>query len=189
MTKLVAFCGSSRNASFNLQAMNVLVGLARAGGAEVSVIDLGKLDLPIYNADVEAANGLPPGAVVLREQLTAANGVIVGCPEYNGFMTPLLLNAIDWATRSPAARPDLSVFANKVVLIASASPGAFGGMRAASHLRTLLGGIGCIVVPQGFVLPSAGQAFTEDGSLANDAMKARASTVVNQLLALTEKLK
>ena len=189
MTKLLALCGSSRNGSFNQRALAVLADLARDADADVETIDLAGLALPIYNADLETKHGLPQGAHTLREKLSSANGLMVGCPEYNGFITPLLLNAIDWATRSAEARPDLSPFANKVALISSASPGGFGGMRAAGHLRTLLSGIGCIVLPQGFVLPSAAQGFSEDGKFAADAMNKRAVQVVKALIDLSAKLK
>ncbi|MCB1693052.1 MAG: hypothetical protein KDI19_09820, partial [Pseudomonadales bacterium] len=85
-------------------------------------------------------------------------------------------------------RPDLSCYASKPVLVSSASPGAFGGMRAASHLRTLLAGIGCLVFPQIFVVPSALQAFSEDGSFANETLSERADQIAGAFVQLVDKL-
>lgn len=188
MAKLLAFCGSSRAASFNQRALDRLTAAAEARDAEVTRVDLGELALPIYNADLEARDGLPEGARRFRTQLAANAGLLVGCPEYNGFLTPLLVNAIDWATRSDEGRPDLAPFANKVVAISSASPGGFGGTRSAGHLRTLLSGIGCIVLPQTLVVPNAGNAFDDAGEFTSDAFDKRAAQVADKIVEVVGKL-
>lgn len=182
MTRILTFCGSSRTGSFNQRAVDSLASIATGAGSEVSSISLGDLDLPIYNGDLEEASGLPTGAVSLREKMIAAGGFIIGCPEYNGFLTPLLVNALDWASRSEEKRPDLTPFANKIVLLSSASPGGFGGMRAAGHLRSMLSGIGCIVLPQAMAVPAAHKAFNEDGGFADEGLARRATGMVDQLL-------
>jgi len=188
MTNLLAFSGSNREHSYNRQVLGGLVELARDAGAKVTEVNLGELQLPIYNADQEAATGLPDGAGRFREMLSGSDGFIVGCPEYNGFITPLLLNSIDWATRSEKAQVDVTPFANKVVLISSASPGMFGGMRSAGHLRTLLSGIGCIVLPQAMIVPGAAQALDEAGKLRDERLRARAGQVVTRLMEMTGRL-
>lgn len=188
MKRILAFSGSSRRGSYNRLALDCLARMAGEAGVAVDIVDLASLELPIYNADLEADTGLPAGAASLRDQLSECQGMIVACPEYNGFVTPLLLNTIDWTTRSPNGRPDPGVFANKVVLVASASPGAFGGSRAAGHLRTLLSGIGCLVMPQTVIVPGAHQGFSEDGSLMNEQVADRARGAVAQLVDLLAKL-
>ena len=153
MTSILAFSGSNRKGAYNQMAVNALAGSLD----QVTHLDLGSLELPIYNADEEAADGLPAGAAKLRTLLSEHEAWIIGCPEYNGFMTPLLMNAINWGTRSPGGVPDLSCFQNKVVLIASTSPGALGGLRAATHLKTMLSGIGAFVLPDTFTVPDCGR--------------------------------
>lgn len=187
MTNLLAFCGSSRSASFNQRALNRLAAAAERKGARVTHVDLGELALPIYNADLEARDGLPAGAKRFRALLAANDGLLVGCPEYNGFLTPLLVNAIDWATRSDEGRPDLGPFANKIVAISSASPGGFGGTRSAGHLRTMLSGIGCIVLPQALAVPNAHDAFDDDGEFTNDAFDKRAAQVADKIVEVAGK--
>lgn len=188
MSRLLAFSGSSRKGSYNRRVLDYLVRQAQAAGAEVNTLDLAGLDIPIYHGDIESAEGSPPGARELRLQIESCDGMIVACPEYNGFVTPLLLNSLDWASRLPEGGAGPRVFANKTVLVASASPGAFGGMRAAGHLRTLLSGMGCIVLPASVVVPTAASAFNEDGSLANDQVRQRAEYALGQLLEVTGKL-
>ena len=189
MTRLLAFSGSSRTGSHNRRLLDCLVSQAAAAGADVETVDLAALDIPIYHGDLEASGGAPEGARRLRRHVEGCDGMIVACPEYNGFITPLILNSLDWATRLPEGGASPGVFAGKTVLIASASPGAFGGMRAAGHLRTLLSGMGCIVMPTSVVLPQAAtNAFNEDGSLANEQLRKRADYAVGQLLEITGKL-
>lgn len=183
--KVLAFSGSSRKDSYNQLAVNAVTDCLRC---EVTAISLKDLDLRIYDADDEAASGLPEGARKLRTLLAEHDGVIVGCPEYNGFMTPLLINAIDWATRSEEGTPDLSCFADKIFLIASTSPGSLGGLRSATHLRTMLSGIGAIVSPDLFVVPTSAKSFGEDGRLTAEPLQARARQVADRLLKLMEQL-
>ncbi len=182
MINIASISGSVRAGSLNQKTLDALNDYATTAGAAVSRINLGELDIPLYNADQEATAGLPAGVGQLREILLGTHALIIGCPEYNGFMTPVLLNAIDWATRSSEGRPDLSPFANKIVLIASASPGGFGGMRAASHLRALLSGIGCIVLPQSVTVPSAMNAFADDGTFTSEDLGKRARQAVERLI-------
>ena len=189
MTRILAFSGSTRDGSLNRMTVDCLAAIATSKGASVSRADLGELAMPIYDGDLEARDGLPAGAAKLRDMLLEAEGVIIGCPEYNGFMTPLLLNAIDWCSRTDGARPDLSPFRDKVVLIASASPGGFGGMRAAGHLRTMLAGIGCLVIPQGVSVPAAMSAFADDGGFADENLTKRAGGAIDKLIDMTARMR
>lgn len=188
MVSILTVSGSNRTGSLNLQTVNALAGIARSQGADVTPIDLRAIALPIYDGDLESSEGLPGGAANLREALNRVDGVIVGCPEYNGFMTPLLMNAIDWSTRSPEGQGDTSPWRDKVVLISSASPGGFGGMRAAAHLKTMLSGIGAFVLPQIVSVPAAHDAFDEAGEIRDESLAKRAAGAVGRLIEISEKL-
>ena len=102
-------------------------------------------------------------------------------------MTPLLVNAIDWCTRSEDASVDLSGFADKTILIASASPGPGGGSRANTHLKTMLSGIGSIVFPQTLTVPSAYSAFDDQGEFLNDSMEKRAQRLIKKFVQFTNR--
>ena len=188
MTQLLALSGSSRRGSFNSQLAALLASLAEQAGAGVSAVHLGDLDIPIYNGDLEQHDGLPEAVRSLKAALQNSAGLIITCPEYNGFMTPLLINAIDWCTRSEEASPDLSGFTDKTVLIASASPGPGGGGRANAHLRTMLSGIGAIVLPQSLTVPAAHNAFDDNGQFQDAAMTRRAERMVKKFIELTARL-
>jgi len=95
-------------------------------------------DLPYFDQDLEAA---PPAAVQqLREQVAAADVLVVVTPEYNGTIPGLLGNAIDWLSRPYDGNP--AVLRGKPVLAVAATPGGVGGVRALVSLRTVLGNAG-----------------------------------------------
>ena len=170
--KILAFAGSQRTGSFNKKLVRIAALEARTAGADVTVLDLRDLDLPIFDQDLEAASGLPAGAKKLKALLIECDGILISSPEYNSSFTPLLKNAIDWASRADTAEePPLFAFRGKVAALLAASPGSLGGMRALIHLRSLLGNIGVLVLPDQVTLPAAYDAFTEAGQL-KDPVKA-----------------
>jgi NAD(P)H-dependent FMN reductase len=177
MTKFLTFSGSNRSDSNNQKTVNCIAAALRENGKEVT--DAVLSPQPIYNGDDESTSGLPEETTRFKALLKDHDAFIIGCPEYNGFMTPLLLNAINWASRSNDAAPDLSCFTNKTVIVVSASPGATGGMRAATHLKTMLSGIGCIIFPGVFMVPGSFGAFSESGQIVDEGLQKRANQVAN----------
>src|SRR5438128_12397808 len=128
---LLLISGSQRQGSFNLRLARVVAEMARSRGAEVNQMDLRALALPLYDGDLEAASGVPAGARTLQAALAPADAMLVVTPEYNGFPTPLVINAFDWLSRLGAGDglpTGLATTANKPVGLLSASPGALGGL-------------------------------------------------------------
>jgi chromate reductase len=128
--RFVVLVGSLRGGSFNAAIARALPELAPSDAAIVPLGSIGAF--PLYNQDVEK-QGLPPAVVAMGEAIAAADGAIIVTPEYNYSVPGVLKNAIDWLSRLP--NPP---FAGKPVAIQSASPGAFGGVRAQHHLRQIL---------------------------------------------------
>lgn len=170
--KILAFAGSAREGSFNKMLVRIAARGATEAGAEVTVIDLRDYSMPIYDADLEASDGLPQAAASLKELLSSHQGLLIASPENNSSITALLKNTIDWASRSADGEGDLSGFEGKVVSLMSASPGGLGGLRGLVHLRSLLGNIGCIVLPDQLTIRGAYNAFNNDGDL-DDVKKRR----------------
>lgn len=187
MASFLAFCGSARADSFNERVLDVFCDAVEGAGASVTRISLRDL-APLYDGDFEAESGQPDGIQRLRRAIAAHDGLIIGCPEYNGYMTPLLLNTLNWATRSTEAAPDLAPFRNKLTVITSTSPGALGGMRASRELRNFLTGIGALVLPQAFSVRSANAAFDETGALADERAAGQAGKLAAELIGMAEKL-
>ena len=185
MTKLLVFAGSTRQQSFNRQLAHATANLARASGAEVTLLELSSLDIPMYNADLEA-QGTPHDVIKLKEIMDAHPAWIIASPEYNGSYTTLLKNTIDWASSPVKSHPVWSIgskpFAGKVIGLLSASPGALGGLRSLSHLGPLLQTLQCWVCPQQFALGRAGEAFDTQGAFKSDLHRKSTQAVVDQTL-------
>lgn len=179
--------GSARTGSFNGKLAQAAATLLREQGAEADVIDLRALALPVYDADLEAAEGVPAGATTLVEAFAAHDAVVVVSPEYNAFPPPLLINAIDWATRLPAHKAALN---GKPAALLSASPGALGGLRSLLVLRNFLAiNPGMLVIPEQLAVGGAGQAFDASGALADAKQQAALAGVMKALLRVTQALR
>jgi NAD(P)H-dependent FMN reductase len=188
MAKFLTFSGSARVDSFNQKTVLCIGDELQKHGASVTNIQLSEFQAPVYHGDEESTKGLPEATARFKSLLHESDALVISCPEYNGFMTPLLLNTIDWATRSSDASVDLSCFKGKPVLVTSSSPGPGGGSRAAIHLKTLLAGIGCFVSPDNFTVPSGFSAFDEAGQLKDEGLQKRAAQIAQQFNDFATKL-
>lgn len=174
--KILALSGSLRRASYNQKLAALLAEGARAAGAEVTVISLRDYPMPLFDEDLEAAEGKPEAAKQLKQLFASHQGLIITSPEYNSSVSAALKNAIDWVSRGDAPdEPFLSALAGKTALISAASPGGLGGLRGLVHLRAILGNIGITVLPDQLAIGSAHTALTADGTLADAAMAQRVS--------------
>lgn len=165
--KILAFAGSTREASYNKQLVKIAAEGAKAAGAEVTYLDLRDIPMPLYDEELEAKEGIPENARKFKELMMAHRGLLIASPEYNGSLTAVLKNAIDWASRPLPGEPPLALssFRDKVAVIMSASPGGLGGLRGLTHLRTILSGIGVLVLPSQQAISKAYEAFDTDGRL------------------------
>lgn len=163
--KILAFAGSAKEASFNKKLVQIAAAGAKAAGAEITYIDLRDFPMPLFDEDLESQQGIPLGVRGFKNLMLAHQGLLIACPEYNSSITPLLKNAIDWASRPEPNLPALACFNHKVAAIMSASPGGFGGMRGLVHVRAILESIGVLVIPQQKSISQASEAFSSEGHL------------------------
>jgi NAD(P)H-dependent FMN reductase len=186
--KILAFAGSLRRESFNKRLVKVAADAARAAGGEVTLLDLADIPMPLFDGDLEARDGLPDNAQRLRELMAAHQGLLIASPEYNSSITGVLKNAIDWASRPAPGVPDLAYFQGKVAALMSASPGALGGLRGLVHLRSILGNIKVIVLPEQLAIPKAGDAFQPDGTLKDPKQQAGFENIARRLVEVVRQL-
>jgi NAD(P)H-dependent FMN reductase len=166
--RILAFGGSLRRDSFNQKIAVLAAAGAREAGAEVTVIELRDYPLPLFDQDLEAASGLPSEAKKLKELFLKSDGLIIASPEYNSSVTAALKNAIDWISRAESPdEPPIAALSGKTALILSASPGGLGGLRGLVHLRSILGNLGIIVLPDQIAIPAAYEAIKPDGTLSD----------------------
>ena len=186
--KILAFAGSSRIDSFNKKLVKVAGEGARKAGAEVTYIDLLDYPMPLFNQDLEKQEGLPQKVLEFKHLLREHQGFLISCPEYNGSITPLLKNAIDWASRPELNEKPLSCFKGKVAALLATSPGGLGGIRGLVHVRAILEGIGVIVIPEQKAIPNAYQAFDESGQLKDEKQTQGVIAIAQKLTEVTTKL-
>jgi chromate reductase, NAD(P)H dehydrogenase (quinone) len=167
--KILAFAGSTRKESYNKKLIQIAAAGARNAGAEVMVLDLRDLPLPLYDGDLEEAEGLPKNALELKKIFFAHQGLLISSPEYNSSVSGVLKNTIDWVSR-PATKEEgsLACFDKKVAGLVSASPGALGGLRGLVHLRSILGNIKVLVIPNQVAVSHADEAFLPDGKMKDE---------------------
>jgi chromate reductase, NAD(P)H dehydrogenase (quinone) len=187
--RILAFAGSTRRESFNKRLVPIAVKGARDAGAEVTLIDLKDFPLPLFDQDLEAEQGMPDNGAKLKKLFIDHDGMLIASPEYNSSVTAVFKNTIDWVSRPAPGEPPLVGFRGKVAALMSASPGALGGLRGLVHVRSILGNIGVIVLPDQIAVAKAHDAFKPDGSLTDPKQQAAIEGLGNTLASLLMKLK
>lgn len=158
--KISLLCGSIRTGSYNKKAMLSALDLIKEHYKEdkeaVEIIDLKDYDLPLYNGDLEKAQGLPEKAKKLYNLFLESDGILIASPEYNSSFTPLLKNSLDWISRK-----DLKCINHKVFALIAASPSDMGGIRGLLQLRVVLANMGGLVIPEMLAIPKADKLLSE----------------------------
>lgn len=186
--KVLAFAGSTRAGSWNKKLIRVAAHAAEAAGAEVTLLDLRDLNLPLYDGDLEEREGLPEGARRLKQLMKAHDAFLISSPEYNSSISGALKNAIDWASRPLEDAVPLEAFAGKVAGLMAASPGALGGLRGLVHLRAILSNIKVLVLPEQLAISKAHEAFDDEGNLKDEKQRAGIENIARRVVEVAAKL-
>ena len=166
--RILAISGSLRVGSYNTALVNAATELAPQG-VDIEVFD-GLALLPHYDEDLDQESVETPGAVAeLRRQIDEADALLVVTPEYNGSITGVLKNAIDWAS----ARHRGSWLRNKTVAVAGATTGQYGAIWAQQDLKRILGIAGARVVGDELPVSFAHEKFDAHGRLADPLLAER----------------
>lgn len=175
--KLLAFAASLRQASLNRKLIRVATDMARSAGATVDLADFREFDMPLFDGDVQAREGPPPGAHELKRRLEAVDGLMLASPEYNYSIPGTLKNAIDWVSRF---RP--VPLRGKSALLLSTSTGLVGGNRCLWALRVPLEVLSVHVYPEMFSLAQGDKALDEEGSLSDAVARERLEKTITGYL-------
>jgi chromate reductase, NAD(P)H dehydrogenase (quinone) len=169
MTKLIGLSGSLRRASFN-SALLRAAAEATPQGAEITIATI--RGIPLYDGDVEVAEGIPEPVSALKEAIIASDGLFLVTPEYNNSIPGVFKNAIDWLSR-PAT--DIKrVFGGRPVALLGASPGGFGTILSQNAWLPVLHTLGAELWSEGRLLVSrASSAFDDPGKLSDEKVRAQ----------------
>ena len=167
-------CGSLRSSSINKQLEKALIKRFKRAGFKTTSINLGRYDLPLYNGDLT----LPSGVKALSRKLKSCDGIIVVSPEYNGGLTPLLKNAIDWVS-TLSTEPFKSPYWG----IAACSPGTMSGIMAMRQTNYILTRLGAHVSPIQVGVGNAPDAFDASGELITEPATTLAEALIESMRA------
>lgn len=157
--KLLTISGSLRKDSYNRKLLAVAVDAF--GPSDVTEADL---NLPLYDGDLEEAEGIPASVAKLAEQVAAADAIVIASPEYNKGIPGVLKNAFDWISRVPGG-----AFKGKPCVVMSAAAGRTGGETANYMVVSCLLALGPRLLPGPMVLVAgAHNEFDQDGKMSND---------------------
>jgi chromate reductase len=189
MAKLLFFAGSARKESMNKKLAKLAADMAQDAGAQVTHIDLKDFEMPLYDGDVEAQNGIPENAKKLKQLFVEHDGFFIASPEYNSSMPPLLKNTLDWISRPHEENEaSLIAFNGKIAALGAVSPGGLGGLRGLVPLRMMLGNIGVTVVPSQVTVGSGSQAFDENEHLKNDRQAGMLKTTIDEFVKIANRM-
>jgi chromate reductase len=156
--KILALSGSLRAASVNAALLSAAAKLAPAGIA--IVLYRGLAALPAFNPD-DDCEPLPETASRLRQEVGAADGLILAAPEYAHGLPGAFKNALDWLVGS-------TEFPGKPIMLINAAPRAF---HAQASLREILSTMSARLVAEAFVTVKApNEATTTEALLADPAI-------------------
>ena len=154
--KLLGLVGTNSARSTNRKLLQY-IEQHFADKADIELVEI--KELPIFNKP--ANRELPEIVKELVAKIEAADGVIIGTPEYDHSIPAVLMNALAWV--SYGVYPLL----NKPVMITGASYGTLGSSRAQLQLRQILNApeLKATVLPDEFLLSHSLQAFDANGEL------------------------
>lgn len=169
---LLGISGSLRAGSFN----RMLIREAARLMVDASYTEA-DLDVPLYNGDVEDADGVPAAVQRLADQIAAADGVVISTPEYNQSFSGVLKNALDWVSRTEG-----NPWGGKPVAILSAAAGRTGGARAQFALRLAMTQFRPRLLMGPEVLVAGAQRQFTDGQLTDGQAYAKGLTALMEQL-------
>jgi chromate reductase, NAD(P)H dehydrogenase (quinone) len=174
--RVLTISGSLRPGSYNTLLLRAAEEQAPAGIQLVRFTGLAAI--PPFHGERSDPGESPAAVRELREQIEAADAVLIATPEYNGSIPGVLKNALDWVS-TPFPN---NVLRGKPVAVIGASTGGYGGMWAQAELRKVLGLTGARVVNGDLSLARAHEHFDQAGTLAAPH-GGRLSQVLDTLLA------
>lgn len=175
--KLLGISGALRKDSTNTKLVREAARLF--GEAEFTLADL---NLPLYDGDLEEAEGIPPAVQRLADQIAEADAVVISGPEYNKGITGVLKNALDWVSRTEGAP-----WQDKPVAIMSSAAGRAGGERTQMMLRWCMVPFNTRILQGPEVLVAQGtRQFDETGRLTNEINEKALAALMQALRAVAE---
>ncbi len=160
--RIIVFAGSARRDSVNKHVARIATDALVRRGRDAVFVDLADYEMPLYHGDQEEDNGIPEAAHRLTELFATAGGFLISSPEYNGAMTALLKNTVDWITRV-----EFSAFGSKFIGLMAATPGKLGGANSLQIIRQWFRYMRLTIADAELALPLITSVLMVDGDTAS----------------------
>lgn len=173
--------GSYRARREGIRAARMAMNLLRDRCMPV-LLDAAEIDLPLLDKMYkEYDEGAAPESMeAAAETLRNCDGFVVVSGEYNHSMPPGLKNFLDHFQKEYFFKP---------AGIMTYSAGAFGGVRAAVHVRAVLGELGMPTISTMLPVPKVQSAIDENGTPENEKTAERFGRFADELLWYARALK
>ncbi|HEX9592602.1 MAG TPA: NAD(P)H-dependent oxidoreductase [bacterium] len=170
--EVAGICGSIRKGSLTRMALQVALAGAKEAGAAIHLIDLRAYEL-VFCDGKEDESVYPKDVFKLREDVRAAQGIILATPEYHGGYSGVLKNALDLM--------GFDELEGKMLGLVGVSGGGMGAFGAISSLRAVGRALHAWVIPEQVSIPRAWQEFDDSGTLKNSDLEKRLKEVGRQV--------
>jgi len=149
---------------------------AQIDDADVTLLDIHDLEMPIFSEEREKESGIPQFAHNFYQAIGDADAVVISFAEYNGSYTSAYKNLFDWTSRI-----DMKVYQDKPMIMLATSPGSSG---AQSVLAAAKGSAPFFAadVKGALSLPNFFDNFdVETGQVTDEAFNKQLSEIINKL--------
>lgn len=161
---VVGLSGSLREGSYTSMAVKIALEAAQEAGVQTEFIDLNKYSLVFCDGRREERT-YPEDVFKLKRQVSSAQGIILGTPEYHGGLSGVLKNAIDLM--------GFEEFEGKMIGLIGVSGGSMGAANALNSLRNIGRALHAWIIPEQVSIGEAWKVFDEDGKLKDENLEKR----------------
>jgi NAD(P)H-dependent FMN reductase len=144
----------------------------------IGLIDMQEVKLPFIQSVWHVPERIPAEFKEVGQRIFDARAIVIVSPEYNGGYSPAMKNFLDHFPKQT----------RKAFAVATSSPGAMGGMRAAQQLLQLVPALSGIASPTLLIVPTVEKKFAEDGTLLDEDYAKNVEAFISDFLWLAERL-
>ena len=172
---ILIFSASPRTESLNTKLCKCVEKfLSSKNSLNLKFKTIQEYNIPILDPESEKE---VPGVTALMQDIQNCNALIVSTPEYNGSISSIFKNTLDWLSIQ-----EINVLKNKQVLLMAASPGGFGGVRGLWHTKVTLDVLGSFVYPELFALSKAHENLEVDFVIKVPALQKQLESLLSKFI-------
>lgn len=180
MAKIALLVGSVRRDRQGIKVARWMEEQLKNRNHIVFFIDPMELNLPLLDRMYKEMSNPPDKLRDLYNKVKDAEGYLPVTPEYNHSTSSAMKNTLDYFLEEYYFKPSA---------IVSYSPGGFGGINAAQHLRLIFAELGAPSIPSSFPISRVHEVFDENGKLIDGRYKKRVKRFLEEFEWYIEALK